>query len=311
MFDLDRVLNTVNNDIYLVRQWDIVNLGRGLLSLAKPFYRPSRNAILPCHVSLEVDGVLVELANKRCQGSRHSGILHPVLLVLVLPTIPPHHSTSLAQTTHMQNRETSCSDNHGERSTAKRQCRKFASLVAENAGHAREVDKPTQKMVEDPIFNATSARDGAVFGDSPVGSVIAEAPTVPETRVDANEPGVTSAFEWPYQSTASMEFLAFDLEDAVPPPDSISNTEMMHTYQGKVPLLSPTSDQYQDFPVFLRAAQALDHHHTGVVVVNQPSDSTQTFTVHSNSCSPTSLLFWRLNRSCMRLVAEKLRNYMQ
>ena len=31
MFGLNRVLNTVNNDVYLVRQWDIANLGRGLL----------------------------------------------------------------------------------------------------------------------------------------------------------------------------------------------------------------------------------------------------------------------------------------
>ena len=49
---------------------------------------------------------------------------------------------------------------------------------------------------------------------------------------------------------------------------SRDSNDLIHTWVGRVPLLSPTTDQYKDFPLFLQQAQALDRHNTGVDLVN-------------------------------------------
>lgn len=50
--------------------------------------------------------------------------------------------------------------------------------------------------------------------------------------------------------------------------NSSSDAEIMHARINRFPLLSPISARYQNFLLFLRKAQALDQHHTGVIIVN-------------------------------------------
>ena len=54
--------------------------------------------------------------------------------------------------------------------------------------------------------------------------------------------------------------------------DSIPDTDIVHTWIDGVPLLSPTSAQYRDFPSFLDTAEALDINRTGVIKVNRPAN---------------------------------------
>ncbi|MCJ1467377.1 hypothetical protein MMC07_006001 [Pseudocyphellaria aurata] len=52
--------------------------------------------------------------------------------------------------------------------------------------------------------------------------------------------------------------------------DLVTNADLIHHWEGRVPVLSPTLEQYKNFLTFLRQAQALDQHNTGAVIVNCP-----------------------------------------
>ena len=47
-----------------------------------------------------------------------------------------------------------------------------------------------------------------------------------------------------------------------------ASLDLLHTYAGKVSVLSLTLEQYHNFSIFLCQAQALDYYNTGAILVN-------------------------------------------
>ena len=66
---------------------------------------------------------------------------------------------------------------------------------------------------------------------------------------------------------------------ATPNTSSASNSILVHSWQGKVLILSPTKTQYRNMPKFLRYAQALDQYNVAAVLVNAPSDTEEEITL--------------------------------
>ena len=67
-----------------------------------------------------------------------------------------------------------------------------------------------------------------------------------------------------------------------------TSPDLLHTYAGKVPVLSPTLEQYHNFPILFCQTQALDHHNTRAVFVNYPRINIRNFILLCSLSHPQS-----------------------